>query len=41
MFQFQRNEERLLARLSPEDRQGFLRALQTLATLHPEEIVGP
>lgn len=34
----QRKEERLLARLSAEDRQGFLRALQTLATLPPEEI---
>jgi DNA-binding MarR family transcriptional regulator len=34
----QRKEERLLGRLSAEDRQGFLRALQTLATLPPEEI---
>ncbi|MCW2878974.1 MAG: Transcriptional regulator-like protein [Sphaerisporangium sp.] len=34
----QRKEERLLARLSAEDRQGFLHALQTLATLPPEEI---
>lgn len=28
----QRNEERLLARLSPADRKAFLRALETLST---------
>lgn len=36
-----RNEERLLARLPDEDRHGFLRALQMLAALPPEEIAGP
>ncbi|WP_248961075.1 MarR family winged helix-turn-helix transcriptional regulator [Sphaerisporangium perillae] len=36
----QRKEERLLARLSEEDRRGFLRALQTLAALPREEITG-
>jgi DNA-binding MarR family transcriptional regulator len=35
-----RREERLLARLSPDDRRGFLRALQTLSSLQPEEISG-
>jgi DNA-binding MarR family transcriptional regulator len=35
-----RGEERLLARLSAEDRRGFLRALQALAALSPEEIAG-
>jgi len=33
-------EERLLARLGAADRQGFLRALQVLSALPPEEIVG-
>jgi DNA-binding MarR family transcriptional regulator len=33
-------EERLLARLSPADRRGFLRALQALSELSPEEIAG-
>lgn len=36
----QRREERLLARLAPEDRGGFLRALQFLSSLPPEEITG-
>ncbi|WP_371781331.1 MarR family winged helix-turn-helix transcriptional regulator [Streptosporangium subroseum] len=35
-----RGEERLLARLSTEDRRGFLRALRALAALSPEEIAG-
>jgi DNA-binding MarR family transcriptional regulator len=35
-----RREERLLARLSPDDRRGFLRALQTLSSLPTEEISG-
>ncbi len=34
----QRNEERLLARLPPEDRAAFLRVLRALAALPPEEI---
>jgi DNA-binding MarR family transcriptional regulator len=33
-------EERLLARLPGADRQGFLRALQALSALPPEEIAG-
>jgi DNA-binding MarR family transcriptional regulator len=36
----QANEERLLARLSVADRRGFLRGLQLLAALPPEEITG-
>jgi DNA-binding MarR family transcriptional regulator len=32
----QRQEERLLARLSPADRRGFLRALQQLSTTPPD-----
>jgi DNA-binding MarR family transcriptional regulator len=36
----QSHEERLLARLAPEDRDGFLRALQFLSGLPPEEITG-
>ncbi|MEV8636593.1 MarR family transcriptional regulator [Streptosporangium sp. NPDC051023] len=36
----QRKEERLLGRLPEEDRRAFLRSLQTLAALSPEEIVG-
>jgi DNA-binding MarR family transcriptional regulator len=36
----QANEERLLARLSAADRRGFLRGLQVLAALPPEEITG-
>jgi DNA-binding MarR family transcriptional regulator len=36
----QANEERLLARLSAADRRGFLRGLQVLAALPPEEIIG-
>ncbi|WP_433250159.1 MarR family winged helix-turn-helix transcriptional regulator [Streptosporangium sp. CA-135522] len=35
-----RKEERLLARIPAEDRRGFLRALQALAALPPEEITG-
>jgi hypothetical protein len=35
-----RGEERLLARLAPGDRRGFLRALQALSALSPGEIVG-
>ena len=35
-----RREERLLARLSPGDRRGFLRALQALSELPQTEIVG-
>jgi DNA-binding MarR family transcriptional regulator len=35
-----RGEERLLARLAPEDRRAFLRALQALSALSAEEIVG-
>ncbi len=34
----QRQEERLLARLPPEDARGFLRALQLLSSLSPEEL---
>ncbi|GAA3123402.1 MarR family winged helix-turn-helix transcriptional regulator [Streptosporangium carneum] len=37
----QSKEERLLARLPDEDRRGFLRALQALAALPPEEIADP
>jgi DNA-binding MarR family transcriptional regulator len=36
----QANEERVLARLSPADRQAFLRAAQVLSALPPEEIAG-
>jgi len=36
----QRNEDRLLARLSPTDRQGLLNALRFLSALPPEEITG-
>ena len=36
----QDNEERVLARLSPADRQAFLRAAQVLSALPPEEIAG-
>ncbi|MFF7351762.1 MULTISPECIES: MarR family winged helix-turn-helix transcriptional regulator [Streptomyces] len=36
----QEREERLLARLSEEDRRGFLRALQALAAMPPAEITG-
>jgi DNA-binding MarR family transcriptional regulator len=36
----QDHEERLLARLAPADRRGFLRGLQYLAELPPEEITG-
>lgn len=36
----QANEERVLARLSPGDRQAFLRAAQVLSALPPEEIAG-
>ncbi|MGA4992457.1 MarR family winged helix-turn-helix transcriptional regulator [Nonomuraea bangladeshensis] len=38
--EIQANEERLLARLPEADRQGFLRALQTLSLLPRAEIVG-
>ncbi|MEN3308259.1 MAG: hypothetical protein V7603_4461 [Micromonosporaceae bacterium] len=34
-----RGEERLLARLAPGDRRGFVRALQVLSALSPGEIV--
>ncbi|MDT5026216.1 MAG: hypothetical protein QOE61_2642, partial [Micromonosporaceae bacterium] len=37
----QQLEERLLARLSPGDRRGFLRALHTLSALPPEEFTQP
>jgi DNA-binding MarR family transcriptional regulator len=36
----QANEERVLARLSPADRQAFLRAVQVLSALPQEEITG-
>jgi DNA-binding MarR family transcriptional regulator len=36
----QRQEELLLAQLSPDDRRGFLRALQILSSLPREEITG-
>lgn len=36
----QRNEDRLLARLSPTDRQGLLNALEILSALPPAEITG-
>lgn len=36
----QANEERLLTRLSAADRRGFLRGLELLAALPPEEISG-
>jgi MarR family transcriptional regulator, organic hydroperoxide resistance regulator len=36
----QANEERLLARLPEADRQGFLRAVETLSKLPREEIAG-
>jgi DNA-binding MarR family transcriptional regulator len=36
----QRQEEDLLARLAPAEREGFLGALQALSALPPEEIVG-
>lgn len=38
--EIQRREELLLDRLSPADRRGFMRALQQLSTLPPEEITG-
>jgi DNA-binding MarR family transcriptional regulator len=34
----QRQEERLLARLPPDDRRGFLRTLQLLSSLPPEDL---
>ncbi|GAA2408740.1 MarR family winged helix-turn-helix transcriptional regulator [Nonomuraea africana] len=37
----QANEARVLARLPLGDRQGFLRAVQTLSELSREDIVGP
>ncbi|MFC4589131.1 MarR family winged helix-turn-helix transcriptional regulator [Sphaerisporangium corydalis] len=37
----QAKEERLLSRLPPEDRQGFLNALRTLAALPPDQITNP
>jgi DNA-binding MarR family transcriptional regulator len=37
----QEQEERLLARLSPGDRLGFLRALRTLSALPAEEFTRP
>jgi DNA-binding MarR family transcriptional regulator len=36
----QANEDRLLARLSPDDRQAFLRAVTMLSALPQEEITG-
>ena len=36
----QANEERVLARLAPADRQAFLRVAQVLSALPPEEIAG-
>ena len=36
----QRQEELLLAQLSPDDRRGFLRALQILSSLPRQEITG-
>jgi len=36
----QRQEDRLLARLPPGDRAGFLRALQTLSSVPPDQITG-
>jgi DNA-binding MarR family transcriptional regulator len=36
----QANEERLLARLPPADRAAFLRAVEALSALPPEEIAG-
>ncbi|KOV83256.1 MarR family winged helix-turn-helix transcriptional regulator [Nocardia sp. NRRL S-836] len=36
----QRNEERVLARLDPADREAFLRALATLSALPPTDITG-
>jgi DNA-binding MarR family transcriptional regulator len=36
----QANEERILARLSPADRQAFLRVVTVLSSLPPEEITG-
>ena len=35
----QRQEEHLLARLAPEDRRGFLRALQQFASIPPDDLV--
>jgi MarR family transcriptional regulator, organic hydroperoxide resistance regulator len=35
----QRQEEHLLARLSTDDRHGFLRALQRLASVPPDDLV--
>ena len=37
----QRQEDRLLARLPAADRDGFLRALRTLAAFPPGQITGP
>jgi MarR family transcriptional regulator, organic hydroperoxide resistance regulator len=36
----QANEDRVLARLSPADRQAFLRAIQVLSALPQEEVTG-
>ena len=36
----QRQEDRLLARLPPGDRRGFIRALQVLSSIPPQEIAG-
>ena len=36
----QANEDRVLARLPPADRQAFLRAVTVLSALPPEEIAG-
>src|SRR5262245_12268310 len=35
----QRQEERLLTQLAPDDRRGFLRGLQRLASMPPEDLV--
>jgi DNA-binding MarR family transcriptional regulator len=36
----QRQEERLLTRLPPADRQAFIRVLRTLSALPPDDVIG-
>ena len=39
--EIQANEDRVLSRLRPADREAFLRAAQTLSALAPSEFTGP
>ncbi|WP_020574755.1 MarR family winged helix-turn-helix transcriptional regulator [Actinopolymorpha alba] len=41
MKEIQAKEDRILAMLTPADRRGFLRALETLSALPVEDVAGP